>query len=197
MSRRQGWINIEGLVPVKDAFYRYQMPPLRGHTEKTWTVLASFVKTSNALHRQDQEVLKYLGLALHTQTKFDEQGRACIKGHFSDRDMQKALRHYIEGFVLCGGCKKPETAYRIRGSGKIVQKCFGCGQKTPLDMGHKLCAFIKTQYRAAKAARNAKPEPDMVHALSVRVPSTVASGAGKSRKKPKKKDSNERSHKKN
>ena len=123
---RNGWINIEGLEPVEDAFYRYQMPPLRGHSEKTWTVIPFFDKTTNALHRQKEEVLKFLGLSLHTQTKFN-QGRACIKGHFCDNDLHQALRRYIEEFVLCGDCKKPETAYRVRKSGKIVQKCFACG----------------------------------------------------------------------
>eukprot|EP00977_Amphora_coffeiformis_P001943 scaffold370_cov176-Amphora_coffeaeformis.AAC.20 len=59
---RHGWINIEGLDPVKDAFYRYQMPPPRGHSEKTWTVIPFFDKTTNALHRQKEEVLKFLGL---------------------------------------------------------------------------------------------------------------------------------------
>ena len=139
-------------MPVKDPFYRYQMPPPRGHKEKTWTIIPSFVLTTNALHRQQEEVLKYLSLSLHTPTKLD-QGRACIKGHFSDEEVLSVLRQYIEDFVLCSGCKKPETAYRIRNSGTIVQKCFACGKKSPLNMCHKLCGFIRLQYKSRKAVR--------------------------------------------
>lgn len=158
MSRYE-WVNIEGLEPVNDTFYRYQMPKLRGHAEKSWTVLPFFEKTASALHRNQEEVLKFLGLTLHTQTKFD-QGRACIKGHFSDGDVHLALRRYIEGFVLCGECKKPETAYRVRRTGAIIQKCFACGHKTHVESTPKLCNFILAEYRKTKARQTGSIAPD-------------------------------------
>lgn len=152
-------VNIAGLVPVEDPFYRYQMPPLDCHHEKKWTVVDNLRTVTNALHRQESEVLKYFGVALCTQTA-TRQGRSCIKGRYTASTLQDRLRYYIEQFVLCGQCKKPETAYRVKKSELVFQRCFACGYKTPLDMDHKVSAFVIAQYKVSKEKQHGAKKPE-------------------------------------
>jgi translation initiation factor 5 len=193
-SHKHGWVNIEGTeVPVKDAFYRYQMPPLVAHMERTWTVLPTFPQISKALHRPEEEILKYFGITLCTQVIF-LQGRASIKGDFGEKALRKTLKQYIQEFVLCGACLKPESAYRIRSKGHLVQKCFACGHRTPLDMDHKLSTYIvKTQYKPTKeqqsgSSRSEPPKAPPVDPLANHVTPVVVR-TKKNKSKLKKKDS--------
>lgn len=147
-------INIAGLVPVDDPFYRYKMPSVICTYEKRWTVLVGLKKIADALHRPRDELLKAIGLELCTQTSVRD-GKACVKGHFTEELIQSKVRNYIEGFVLCSKCQKPETAYRIKlKRGIVSQKCYGCGVKTPLCMQHKVSSYIVTQFKAGLKEKN-------------------------------------------
>ncbi|POM61572.1 Eukaryotic translation initiation factor 5 [Phytophthora palmivora] len=63
--------------------------------------------------------------------------------------MQQHLSKYIEGFVLCPGCRLPETKYKFKGQ-LIYHKCYACGAVEPVDMNHKLTTFIFKEHTAAK-----------------------------------------------
>jgi len=85
-------IDIAGLVPVDDPFYRYKMPAAICTYEKRWTVLVNLDKIASVLHRPVQEVLKYLGVEFCTQTAFRER-RSCVKGHFTAVPIQQAIQN--------------------------------------------------------------------------------------------------------
>ncbi|TDH66886.1 hypothetical protein CCR75_004145 [Bremia lactucae] len=107
-------MNIAGTQSVEDPEYRYKMPRLlakiegRGNGIKTLVVNCADIATS--LHRSTAEVCKFFGCELGAQSKYDDKtDRAIVNGAFEAGLMQQHLTKYIEGFVLCPGCRLPET----------------------------------------------------------------------------------------
>ena len=49
---------------------------------------------------------------------------------------------FISKFVLCGECKNPETDLKITKDGNIIRDCKACGQRTHVDLRHKLSGYI-------------------------------------------------------
>ncbi|TDH67046.1 hypothetical protein CCR75_004146 [Bremia lactucae] len=153
-------MNIAGTQSVEDPEYRYKMPRLlakiegRGNGIKTLVVNCADIATS--LHRSTAEVCKFFGCELGAQSKYDDKtDRAIVNGAFEAGLMQQHLTKYIEGFVLCPGCRLPETKYKFKGQ-LIFHKCYACGAVEPVDMNHKLTTFIFKEHTAAK--RSSKDE---------------------------------------
>jgi eIF4-gamma/eIF5/eIF2-epsilon/Domain found in IF2B/IF5 len=68
------------------------------------------------------------------------------------QDLQRLMNFFIDKFVLCPRCSLPETALAVSlKKGAIFHKCSACGAKDPLDMSHKLCAYIIKQAELAHA----------------------------------------------
>lgn len=158
-------INIAGLTPVDDPSYRYKMPKVIGKVEGRGngikTVLANITEVALSLNREAPEITKFFGCELGSQTTYAiDTDRAIVNGAHIDNDLQKGMCKYIENFVLCKNCRLPETHYKIK-DGMIYQKCLACGDKEPVDMSHKLCAFILAQNKKAKkAAKEAEAAAD-------------------------------------
>lgn len=144
----QGSINIAGRKPVVDPFYRYKMPPVTCSYEKTWAVISNLGEISKALRRVDAEILKFWGCELGTQTR-RRHGRAMVKGRHSPATLQETLSLYIDSFLLCRTCERPETDYELSKK-ELVQFCKGCGGRAPADMEHKVAKFIFNSYKAKK-----------------------------------------------
>jgi translation initiation factor 5 len=153
-------MNIAGTQSVDDPEYRYKMPRLlakiegRGNGIKTLVVNCQDIAMS--LHRSPAEVCKFFGCELGAQSKYDEKtDRAIVNGAFEASMMQTHLSKFIEGFVLCPGCRLPETKYKFKGQ-MIYHKCYACGAVEPVDMNHKLTTFILKEHTAAKRASKDK-----------------------------------------
>ena len=75
-----------------------------------------------------------------------DDDRYILSGSHLTSALQTRLCKYIEKFVLCYKCKKPETVYKISSRDALVsQKCGGCGHQAPVDMRHKVVSVILTQ----------------------------------------------------
>jgi len=149
-------INITGLTPVDDPSYRYKMPRISGKVEGRGngikTVLVNVTDIAQSLNRESQEITKFFGCELGSQTTYAvDTDRAIVNGAHKDMDLQNHLSRYIECFVLCKNCRLPETHYKIK-DGLISQKCLACGSKDSVDMTHKLTAFILAQHKKHKEA---------------------------------------------
>lgn len=147
-------MNIAGLVPVDDPSYRYRMPKLTAKVEGRGngikTVITNVVDIGLSLHRDPQEITKFFGCEIGSQTSFSAD-RHIVNGAHNAPDLQNHLSRYIENFVLCKQCRLPETEYKIK-SGLISQKCAACGEKSDVDMTHKLTTFMIAQHKKAKEA---------------------------------------------
>ncbi|KDR76014.1 hypothetical protein GALMADRAFT_279303 [Galerina marginata CBS 339.88] len=135
---------------VDDKFYRYRMPVLttkiEGKGNGIKTVIPNMSDVARALSRPPTYTTKFFGCELGAQTTFDEKNdRYIVNGaHNADR-LRELLDVFIDKFVLCKSCKNPETELVILKSGRqedIIRDCKACGERTGVDMRHKLTTFI-------------------------------------------------------
>ena len=110
------------------------------------TVVPNMADVARALSRPPTYPTKFFGCELGAQTSFDEKNeRYIVNGaHNADR-LRELLDQFIEKFVLCKSCKNPETDLVIIKNGRtevIIRDCKACGERTDIDMRHKLITFI-------------------------------------------------------
>ncbi|GKC92516.1 eukaryotic translation initiation factor 2 subunit beta-like protein [Tanacetum coccineum] len=84
-------------------------PPqvLREGTKKT--VFANFMELCKSMHRQPEHVMTFLMAELGTSGSLDGQQRLVVKGRFAPKNFEGILRRYINEYVICNGCKSPDT----------------------------------------------------------------------------------------
>lgn len=87
-------------------------------------------------------MIKYFGFELGAQTNTNpKDDRWIINGAHEASKLQDSLDGFISKFVLCKSCKNPETEINIK-DGRILLDCKACGQRTQVDLRHKLSGFI-------------------------------------------------------
>jgi translation initiation factor 5 len=89
------------------------------------------------------DVVKFFGFELGAQvTANPSDDRYIINGAHDALKLQDSLDGFINKFVLCGKCKNPETDLIVSKDGHIVRNCKACGQRTDVDLRHKLSGYI-------------------------------------------------------
>jgi len=147
---------------VDDKFYRYRMPLLltkiEGKGNGIKTVIPNMSDVARALSRPPTYPTKFFGCELGAQTSFDEKGdRYIVNGAHDATRLRELLDTFIDKFVLCGSCKNPETDLIITKNDEIIRDCKACGQRTIVDMRHKLTTYIiKNPPKPAKKVKKAK-----------------------------------------
>lgn len=135
---------------VDDKFYRYRMPLLttkiEGKGNGIKTVIPNMSDVARALSRPPTYTTKFFGCELGAQTSFDDKNdRYIVNGAHNAERLRELLDGFIDKFVLCKSCKNPETELVIIKSGRnenIIRDCKACGERTGVDMRHKLTTFI-------------------------------------------------------
>ncbi|EFI27879.1 translation initiation factor [Coprinopsis cinerea okayama7 len=135
---------------VDDKFYRYRMPLLttkiEGKGNGIKTVCPNMSDVARALSRPPTYPTKFFGCELGAQTSFDEKNdRYIVNGAHDANRLRELLDVFIEKYVLCKSCKNPETDLVILKQGRneeIIRDCKACGERTEVDMRHRLTTFI-------------------------------------------------------
>lgn len=98
---------------------------------------------------------KFFGCELGAQTTFDDKGdRYIVNGAHDATRLRELLDGFIDKFVLCGSCKNPETELVLTKNDEIFRDCKACGQRSGVDMRHKLTTFIlKNPPKSLKSKR--------------------------------------------
>jgi len=151
---------------VDDKFYRYRMPLLQtkieGKGNGIKTVIPNMSDVARALSRPPTYPTKFFGCELGAQTSFDEKNdRYIVNGAHDANRLRELLDGFIDKFVLCKSCKNPETELvilKVNRSEDIIRDCKACGERTGVDMRHKLTTFIvKNPPVKAKKSKKNKP----------------------------------------
>jgi translation initiation factor 5 len=146
---------------VTDPFYRYKMERLQSKIEGKGngikTVVANLPSVSASLARPPSYVIKYFGFELGAQTNTNpKDDRWIINGAHEASKLQDSLDGFISRFVLCKSCKNPETTINVK-DGRILLDCKACGQRTEVDIRHKLSGFIlKNEPKGGKRTKKEK-----------------------------------------
>ena len=118
----------ESLPNVEDKCNRFEMPKVKGHVEGNRTIIINIFAIADQLARPAEHILKYLQRELATPGFFQDKrlvfGRKLTSGMINDK-----LTKYVQIFVLCDQCCKPDTKL-LEEEGKLIKKCMACGTKS-------------------------------------------------------------------
>lgn len=127
-------------------FFRYKMPRLvakvEGRGNGIKTNIVNNVDIAKALERPPEYVIKYFGIELGAQTKYDKKsGTSIVNGAHDQKKLSEVLELFIKKYVQCYGCGNPETVVKIKKE-NINLKCKACGFVSTVDPLLKLNTFI-------------------------------------------------------
>ena len=107
---------------------RLELPRLMVNTIGMRTIISNFNEVADVLDRDPQHILKFLTREMATAATYHES-RAIFQGKFHRDSFERLLQRYMENFVLCPVCKRPDT--------KLVKErrlsflvCNACGAKS-------------------------------------------------------------------
>ncbi|KAI6108051.1 domain found in IF2B/IF5-domain-containing protein [Pisolithus sp. B1] len=142
---------------VDDKFYRYRMPLLltkiEGKGNGIKTVIPNMSDVARALSRPPW---------VHKPHPTEKNDRYIVNGAHDAIRLRELLDVFIDKFVLCASCKNPETDLVVIKNGRredIFRDCKACGERTNIDMRHKLVTFIlKNPPKNPKKSKRGKGE---------------------------------------
>lgn len=142
------------------------------------TVIPNMSDVSRALSRPPSYPTKFFGCELGAQTSFDDKtDRYIVNGAHDATKLRELLDVFIEKFVLCKSCKNPETEIIILKNEDVIRDCKACGERTIVDMRHKLVTFIiKNPPKNPKKSKSTKKGGDKDSPSGAQSPEIVEGG---------------------
>jgi len=108
---------------------RFVIPPVKVFIEGKTTIFDNFDSICSYINREPEYVMKFLLNELGTAGK-REGTRAIFQGRFSQSDMARQIQRFVDEYVLCWECNKPDT-HIIKMDRIWVVKCDACGAIRP------------------------------------------------------------------
>ena len=109
---------------------RLELPRLLITNVGMRTMITNFKEVADVLNRDPQHILKFLTREMATAATFHDS-RAIFQGKFRRDSFERLLQRYMESFVICPVCNRPDT--------KIVKEkrlsflvCNACGAKSSI-----------------------------------------------------------------
>ena len=121
---------IDQLPPEVFEHKRFKIPKAYSDIQGNRTFIKNFKDVSEDLNRDPQHVLKFLLRELGTAGNL-EGSRAILQGKFTHYLINEILEDYVEKYVICHECNRPDTKI-IREDRIFILKCAACGAKSPL-----------------------------------------------------------------
>lgn len=78
------------------------------------------------LNREEEHLTKFILSELNTSGNINSEGRLTIKGRFTKKQLQEALKDYVDQFVVCKSCFKTEDTCIIKENRMFFLKCNSC-----------------------------------------------------------------------
>mgnify|MGYP000228345266 CR=1 FL=1 len=111
---------------------RFQVPEPEVLVEGNNTVIRNFVEISKSLNREPEEFFTYLQREVGTAGSLEGQ-RVIFKGKIQKSLLETRIRSFINNFVLCSECGKPDTHMEKEGR-ILILRCEACGAFRPVKV---------------------------------------------------------------
>ncbi|MDG6242946.1 MAG: translation initiation factor IF-2 subunit beta [Methanolobus sp.] len=121
---------IANLPDMETTDARFVIPEPKIMVEGKTTILDNFNNIADVLNRSPDHLMKYLTREMGTAGKI-EGSRAIFQGRFSKEQIQSNIGAYVEEFVMCSECGRPDTQL-VKMDRIIVLKCAACGAHRPV-----------------------------------------------------------------
>lgn len=119
------------LIPdVASKQERLEIPRLSHGVIGMRTVIYNFREIADALDRDPQHLLKFLSGEMATAATTQES-RAIFHGKFPRETFERLLHRYMESFVVCPICKRPDTRI-VKERRLSFLVCKACGARSSI-----------------------------------------------------------------
>lgn len=107
---------------------RLELPRLFVSMVGMRTTIANFKEVADTLDRDPQHILKFLTREMATAATYHD-GRAIFQGKFPRDTFERLLQRYMESFVTCPVCKRPDTSI-VKEKRLSFIVCNACGARS-------------------------------------------------------------------
>jgi translation initiation factor 2 subunit 2 len=107
---------------------RLEIPKIKYTIVGMRTIIFNFKEIADALNRDPQHVLKFLTGEMATAATTQES-RAIFQGKFPEDTLVRLLQRYMENFITCPVCKRPDTKI-VKEKRLLFLVCEACGAKS-------------------------------------------------------------------
>ncbi|MEE9164592.1 MAG: translation initiation factor IF-2 subunit beta [Thermoplasmata archaeon] len=118
------------LPETSPSLERFQVPEAVILLEGQITVLRNFADIADAINRKPKDLFAFLLKELGTSGSLEGR-RALFKGRLSADKINKRILSYVDEYVLCAECNRPDTHIVKEGRIAILQ-CDACGARRSL-----------------------------------------------------------------
>jgi translation initiation factor 2 subunit 2 len=106
---------------------RFEVLKVKGHHEGVRTVVSNFTQVVAHIRRAPEHLLKFLCKELASQCEV-KGDRLILSRKLASKDINDKIEKYVNKFVLCPKCSKPDTELSEEGA-KTFLRCLACGEK--------------------------------------------------------------------
>ena len=118
-------MNIQGINDIDDPFYRYKMQKLNVVHQKNKTIVDNIEKVCLDIAVPPQMLYSFFKKKFSVSMNLDKKGILSTTSKITYIDFEKALREFIEEYVICKSCKLPELEIDNQ-KNKINRICKSC-----------------------------------------------------------------------
>jgi translation initiation factor 2 subunit 2 len=111
---------------------RFEPPVVESFMQGSKTEIRNFEVICQKIRRDKQLLLKYFAKEMAIPTTLDGS-RLVLHGKFNERMLNEKLRNFIEAYVICKECKRPDTKI-VDQSGFKTLICEACGARAPIKL---------------------------------------------------------------
>jgi len=94
------------------------------------TIIRNFSEIIDILRRNETHLYKFLLQELGTAGSIDKR-RLVLQGRVPEKKIKERMKSYIDTFVICQECNRPDTDFIKRGR-TLILDCQACGGKRPI-----------------------------------------------------------------
>ena len=118
------------LPEEKSAGERFEVPKLDSRIQGKKTTINNFSSAVKEIQREEKHLYKFLAKDTATSMTI-ESGKLVMNGRFYPDMLGKMFTNYLNEYVLCHECKKPDTKI-VDQHGIKMLKCTACGALSPI-----------------------------------------------------------------
>ena len=109
---------------------RFEIPKLNIQVVGNKTYISNVFQVCSHIRRTCEELCKFLSKELAAFCKIEGE-RLMLNRKLPEKQVQEKFKLYVEKFVLCKQCKKPDTEI-IKQNNLTFMHCLACGAKNSL-----------------------------------------------------------------
>ena len=107
---------------------RFKPPVFDSFVHGTQTIVGNFMDVVEALRRKPEHLIKFLTRETGAPAQLDKR-RLILKGKVRSQLLNDKLKVYINKYVLCNECSRPDTDIMLQ-DGVQYLRCQACGART-------------------------------------------------------------------